>query len=170
MNNLVLKAQNHDKEAFSQLIKAYTASMYKVAIAILKNDDNAADAIGETILTCWEKLPELRREDYFKTWLIRILINKCNIIYNQNKRMAPLEEVQEMSSSDTLYEIEWLDTLDRLAPKYREVIVLYYGERFKIREISQILNISESLVKKRLVKARESISGFYSDRKEYRVI
>ena len=67
MDTLVHKAKQHDKEAFSQLMRLHTTAMYKVAKAILKNDDDAADAIQETALTCWEKINTLKKDKYFKT-------------------------------------------------------------------------------------------------------
>lgn len=57
------------------LIEQNTKSMYKVAKAILKNDEDVADALQDTILTCWEKIGTLEKNEFFKTWLIRILIN-----------------------------------------------------------------------------------------------
>lgn len=67
--------------------------MYKVAKAILKNDDDVADAMQETILTCWEKIDSLKKEDYFKTWMIRILINQCNSIYRKRKKLVLDERI-----------------------------------------------------------------------------
>ena len=78
---LVIQAKKHDKEAFVKLIEDNQASMYKAAIAILQNDEDAADAIQETILICWEKIGSLRHAGYFKTWLMRILIHQCYAIY-----------------------------------------------------------------------------------------
>ena len=69
--------------------------MYKVAKAILKNDDDVADAMQETILTCWEKIDSLKKEDYFKTWRIRILINQCNSIYRKRKKLVLDERIPE---------------------------------------------------------------------------
>ena len=77
MENLVKKAKSGDSNAFSQLIRMNTQSMYKVAWAYLKNDEDVADAISETILNCYEKLSTLKKDSYFKTWMIRILINNC---------------------------------------------------------------------------------------------
>lgn len=83
---LVLQAKKHDKEAFVKLVENYQVSMYKTAIAILQNDEDAADAIQETILICWEKIGSLRNAKFFKTWMTRILIHRCYAIYNENKR------------------------------------------------------------------------------------
>ena len=70
MENLVKKAKAGDSGAFAQLIKMNTQSMYKIAWAYLKNDEDAADAIQETILKCYEKLSTLKNDSYFKTWMI----------------------------------------------------------------------------------------------------
>ena len=79
MENLVKKAKSGDSGAFAQLIRMNTQSMYKVAWAYLKNDEDVADAIQETILKCYEKLSTLKKDSYFKTWMIRILINNFGI-------------------------------------------------------------------------------------------
>nr|WP_288742550.1 sigma factor [uncultured Mediterraneibacter sp.] len=78
MKSLVKRAQRGDDQAFVELIEENKQAMYKVAVGILKNDFDAADAIQESILTCYEKLRELKKAQYFKTWLLRILINNCN--------------------------------------------------------------------------------------------
>lgn len=83
-NLLVRKARRHDKDAFVKLMEQNGESMYKVAKAILKNDEDAADAMQETTLVCWEKIGMLREDRFFKTWMMRILINQCNAIYRQN--------------------------------------------------------------------------------------
>ena len=55
MNLLIRKARNHDRAAFQQLMEQEGNSMYKIAKAILKNDEDVADAMQETALACWEK-------------------------------------------------------------------------------------------------------------------
>ena len=84
MNLLVRKARRHDKDAFVKLMEQNGESMYKVGKPILKNDEDAADAMQETTLVCWEKTGMLREDRFFKTWMMRILINQCNAIYRQN--------------------------------------------------------------------------------------
>lgn len=164
MDILVQKAKRHDKDAFSQLIQDNTKAMYKVAIAILKNDEDAADAIQDTILSCWEKIHTLKKDEFFKTWLIRILINHCNAMYRQRTHFVAEEEVAEqMSIEHGFLNVEWREMLNNLDEKYRTVLVLYYAEGFKVREIAQILNIEESAVKARLSVAREKMEILYSE-------
>lgn len=162
MNLLVRKARRHDKDAFVKLMEQNGESMYKVAKAILKNDEDAADAMQETTLVCWEKIGMLREDRFFKTWMMRILINQCNAIYRQKRRTIPQDELPEGTDSTDEYEnVEWQMMLDILDKKYRTVIVLYYVEGFKIKEIASILETTESTVKNRLAAARKQMEGIY---------
>lgn len=167
MNILVQKAKKHDKEAFAELMEQNGKSMYKVAIAILKNDADVADAMQETILTCWEKIGALKKDDFFKTWVIRILINKCNVIYKQKKNLISDEMLPETAAwEDDYANVEWMELLKYLEEKYRVVIILYYVEGFKVKEIAEILEVSESAVKGRMVSARQKMEKLYqSERK-----
>ena len=158
MDILIQRAKKHDKEAFVMLMKSNEKSMYKVAKAILKNDEDVADAMQETVLTCWEKMHTLKKNEYFKTWLIRILISKCNDTYRQKKRFVPEEHCPERQVFEEGFAtVEWRSLLKFLEEKYRTVIILYYVEGFKVREIADILDVSESTVKARMVTARRKI-------------
>jgi RNA polymerase sigma factor (sigma-70 family) len=77
MDKLIKEAKKGNPDAFTQLIQMQMQNMYKTARALLNNDEDVADAMSETVLTCWEKLKQLKHENYFRTWMTRILINKC---------------------------------------------------------------------------------------------
>lgn len=158
MDILIQKAKKHDKEAFATLMKDSEKSMYKVAKAILKNDEDVADAMQETALTCWEKIHTLKKNKYFKTWLIRILISKCNDLYRHKKRFVSGNSCPEQQIFEEGFAtVEWKSLLKFLEKKYRTIIILYYVEGFKVREIAKILDVSESTVKARMVTARQKI-------------
>lgn len=160
---LVLKAKRHDKEAFSELMRQQKMSMYKVAKAILKNEEDIADAIQDTILDCWEKIHTLRKPEYFRTWLTRILINNCNVIYNQRAKVVLDNKICIEGVSDNDFaNIEWQEMMNCLNEKQRIVVELYYVERFKVKEIAEILHIGQSAVKGRLQSARKSLEAYYS--------
>lgn len=74
MKSLVKKAMAGNKDAFAQLMEMNAQSMYKVARAYFTSDADVADAISDTVLICFEQLDTLRKPEYFKTWMIRILI------------------------------------------------------------------------------------------------
>ena len=94
-DDLVKRAKRHESEAFTELMQLYMTDMYKVAYAILMNDEDAADAIGDTILICWEKMNQLVKIRYFKTWMTRILINKCYDIRKKNQNLICLDEYED---------------------------------------------------------------------------
>ncbi len=69
---LIQKAKMGNTDAFTELMKLQMQTMYRTAKAILMNDEDVSDAIQETLLTCWEKLNELKTDRYFKTWMTKI--------------------------------------------------------------------------------------------------
>ena len=160
---LVLQAQRRDKDAFVTLIGLYRETMYQIAYAILKNNEDAADAMQDTILICWEKIDTLRHARYFKTWLIRILINRCNRLYSQRSRTTDLNEGTFSSvSPDPASRVEWQEMMQQLTDNQRIVVELYYAQQFKIHEIADILDITPSAVKNRLHTARKVLKQYIS--------
>lgn len=156
MKNLVKQAKRGNKDAFSELIQINKVNMYKVARAILYNDEDVSDAIQDTILICWEKLNTLKNNEYFKTWMTRILINNCYKIINMNAKELPHCYADELFANDLGIEnAEWKDCLEYMEEKYRIMIILYYVQGYKVREIAKILDLKETTVKDRLKKARE---------------
>ena len=92
LEELICRARAGDGEAFTVLMESQKQTLYKVARSYLRSDADAADAIGDTVLSCWEKLSTLRQPEYFRTWLVRILVRKCQDILRQRGRVVPLEE------------------------------------------------------------------------------
>ena len=164
MKTLIKKAQHKDADAFVELMQENMKDMYKVARAILSNDEDAADAIQDTILACWEKIHTLKQEDCFKTWLTRILINNCNLILRKKRKLVLDDSIMDMQAGcecDGYENTEWKEMLGCVDEKYRVIIILYYVEGFKIREIGEILHESESAVKRRLASARKQMELAY---------
>ena len=108
---LVYKAKERDPNAFTSLMDGQIQGMYKIARSILQNDEDVADAIQETILTCWEKLETLRVNHYFKTWMTRILINHCYTILRQNRKVAYMDQLPEVQTEFDNHEFEWQEAL-----------------------------------------------------------
>ena len=160
MNELVNQAKKGDPDAFTELMRSQMQNMYKAARAILNRDEDVADAISDTILACWEHLGSLKQAGYFRTWMTRILLNKCNDILRKRKQMVWMDEIPETPDVDDGFEnSEWKEALNSLAENFRLVVMLYYIEGFKTSEISQILDIPEGTVRSRLARGREQLAG-----------
>lgn len=67
MTDLVKRAKKGDKEAFILLMDHHRQMLYNTALLVLHREDDALDAIQDTILACWENLPSLQKDRYFKT-------------------------------------------------------------------------------------------------------
>lgn len=155
---LVKRAQQGDKDAFMKLMDAQMQTMYKLAWSYLKNAEDVADMIQDTILTCYEKIPTLREEQYFKTWMMKILINHCKNLLKKKNRTVHMEILPEGTFVEQEYnKREWNQMLDQLDEKYRTILLLYYLENFNTREISQILDMNENTVRVRLKRGRDKL-------------
>lgn len=158
MDNLIQRAKEKDADAFVMLMQRQMQGMYKTAWAMLGNDEDVADVMQETILTCYEKIGQLKTDAYFHTWLIRILINKCHDILRRKSRVQFVKEPLEIPVMDEAYEnAEWKEVLMALDEKYRVTVLLYYIEGFSTADISKILGVSESAVRSRLSRARKQL-------------
>lgn len=169
MELLIKKAQNGDKEAFISIINEHLQMMYKVAKTRLSSEEDIGDAIQETILSAYKSICVLKNTSYFKTWLIKILINKCNDIILKNKKVIYVEDYYESIENEDLLEakvsieenIVFNETLNSLDESYKTVIVLYYVSGFNTREISEILKEKEGTIKSRLSRARQKLKEIY---------
>jgi len=154
MEKLVKKAKKGDAEAFIALMEQNRQSMIRIAFAYLGNEEDVADAMQETILSAFEKLDTLRRAEYFRTWLIRILINQCIAMRRHRSRTVPMNEAEEASQFyDFSTDLEFNDLLKTL-PKDSQ---MYYGEQFSIGEIAQLLHMKENTVKSKIHRGREQL-------------
>ena len=162
MTDLIKKAIHGDADAFLELMDVNSLAMYKVAKGILGNDDDVADAVQNTILTCFEKLNTLKKPRYFKTWMIRILINECNKILNHYRKFNWDEEIPLIGQMDmSIAEFEFKEMLGRIDAPYRIILLLYYVEGFRISEIAEILDLNKNTVKTRLSRGRQQAKKEY---------
>ncbi|WRP07229.1 sigma-70 family RNA polymerase sigma factor [Rossellomorea aquimaris] len=162
-NKLIRKAKKGHHPSFIKLMKQYEQSMYRVAKGILKKDQDCADAIQETILICYKKIPDLKEEHYFKTWLIRILIHECYSLLNKRKKVIPVWECHEWENTEFDLKLSVQEAVSSLKDSLRTVTTLYYFEDLSIKEIADIVNIPEGTVKSRLSTARQKLMTFLEE-------
>lgn len=186
LKELVEKAKEGDKDAFVRLIEINKTSMYKTAFSILKNDEDVADAIQDAVMAAFLNIRGLRNNAYFKTWLTKILINKCKDIIRDHKKYVLEEEyIKNISSSDdevynsmsSVYEElngnidmnfneNMNEYLSKLDDKYRVILLLFYGEDFEIKEIAQIMDMNVNTVKSRLKRGRNQLKKLMTEQEK----
>lgn len=163
--NLVEEAKLGNNEAFEQLIEENKLKMYKVAKSILKNEDDVCGAIQNALMSAYTNLNKLQNNQFFSTWLIRILINKSYDIVNKNQKLySNVTDIDEYNTNENLksfdsYNSESLveNVLTKIDEDLKTITVLYYYNDYSVNEIAMILDIPEGTVKSRLSRARSKI-------------
>lgn len=162
MDILVKRAKRGDSEAFIALIEECKMTLSRVALGYLKNEEDAADVIQDAILDAYEHIGSLKKDGYFKTWLVRILINRCAKFYRENRRRICLEDYGGVAACDTgNADVEFRELLQMLPDDSRLIFQLYFGEQFTTREIAQILGMKENTVKSRLHRGKEQLRASF---------
>ena len=147
------------KEELGNMILNNKNSFYRIAKTILTEDVDCADAISAAIVNAFSHIDALQKDKYAKTWFVRILINECYSILRQAVRVVncdPGDMLQYTEESAEDYS-DLYQAMQRLPEGVGIVITLYYMEGYHIREIADMLGISQSAVKNRLLRGRKSL-------------
>lgn len=153
---LVREAQAGDKDAFAALLRENEQRMYKVARSFLSCEDDIADIMQESVLQAYLHMSDLKQPAYFRTWLIRIVINQCKSMLAKQRKVICVDQMKEQGYEQPEYDkIAFEDLMDQLDSKYRQIMLLYYGEGYSIAEISDLLGMKQSTVCSRLARGRK---------------
>ena len=166
---LVAQAIAGDDDAFLALMLTHKEALYLTALAYLKNKEDALEAVQEVTFRAYEKIHSLKKPEYAKTWLVRIMMNYCRDALHKQKRLLLNENLvmqQGFSEDYTYLEVE--EALVRLTDEQRELIHLKYLQDIKIKEIAEMTATPESTVKTRLYKALKVLRSFIEEKGEIR--
>lgn len=140
-----------------ELVLKYSNMLYKICIVMLCNEQDAKDAIQDTFCRYLEKRPDFANEEHAKAWLIRVASNICRDMLRLRSRhpKISIDDLSNCLAAPTQRDV--LTELMELPPKQKVVIYLHYVDGYGVKEIADILKITESAVKKRLQRGRESL-------------
>lgn len=144
------------------LISEYQEMLYRVAKSRLDSEEDVCDAVQNTLISAYRALPTLKNEKYFKTWLVKILINKCNnLYYKPEKYDVSFENIEyhkviPMEDFTNNFGIDYL--INSLSKEEQTILTLYYSEGYTEKEISKILNIKYATVRTKIRRAKEKIA------------
>ncbi|SFA98571.1 sigma-70 family RNA polymerase sigma factor [Clostridium frigidicarnis] len=155
----VTLAKKGSKEAFASIIRKNEKTMYRVAKNYLSRNEDILDAMSAATLKAFEKINTLNKEGYFKTWLIRILINECLMIIRKsnNEVLENDELVLNKGYKDSYENIDLKRALELLPKSIRIILTLYYYEDFSVKDIAGALDMNENTVKTKLKRGREKL-------------
>lgn len=169
MEELVFKAMQDDDTAYSELISSIQNDLYRVAQARLNNHEDVNDALQQTVIYAYRNIKQLREPKYFKTWIIKILINECNKIYQQNYKKINIfnrllnKNIEQESSFDDYANIDekvdFENILNKLNYEERICIVLFYNSGYSAIEIADILHSNENTIRSKIARAKVKIKN-----------
>ncbi len=175
---LVRRCQSDDPDAhepaFRELFERYRDRVYNTAFRVVGNASDAADVSQEVFLTIFRKIAEFQFNSRFFTWLYRITVN---LSIDRRRRLAALpptvgesgsegllagiEDTVESETQD-LADLEFIErrvqqSISRLSPKLRAIVVLRYIEGLAYGDIAEVMNCSIGTVKSRLNRAHRNL-------------
>lgn len=149
---LIEAAKRGDKKAFESIVQKYHNELYYTALGIVRSGWDALDICQDTFLKVFSSLDTLKDTSKFRSWMNRILINKCNDHFRKNKRVTVVEYIENEGFLEEGKEenIDLLRALSSLKDETRVVLTLRYFQDLPIKEIASIVDIPEGTVKSRL--------------------
>ena len=155
----VKRAKRGDKEAFCNLIRINKIALYRVAKSILNNEDDIEDAVSEAVLKAYKNIKTLKHEEFFKTWVIRIVINESNNLYKKRIKEISVdkEHFENIEINDDYRDLSLYNAINSLDDDLRTTTILFYFEDMKYKDIAKVLNVKEGTIKSRLSRAKEKL-------------
>lgn len=170
---LVQKSRNGDADAFAKLYSLVYKDLYRVALFNLNNQHDASDAVSETVLDAFSSIKNLRNEDAFKGWIMKILTAK---IKNKQKEYVQIKNDQlsldDLDDTDTelSYEInysggELAEDFKKLDKDERLVLSLSVVSGYKSEEIAKMTGMNANTVRSKAARAKLKLKELITGRK-----
>ena len=184
----LMALKSGDPTEFARLVDAYSGPVYRLALKMLSDPQDAEDVLQETFIKALRHLPEFEGRSSLSTWLYRIAVNEALMLVRKHKPdiVSVDEEVNTAEGErEPLQIIDWcclpeeellsaetrrfLDkAIDRLPTLLQVVFLLRDVEGLSVKETAEALDLSESAVKTRLLRARlrlrEILTGYFGER------
>ncbi|MBN1337101.1 MAG: sigma-70 family RNA polymerase sigma factor [Deltaproteobacteria bacterium] len=165
----VCSAGRGDEAARAWIVRTYTPLVHRFSLRMLGNEEDARDATQETMVKVLRHLDRYDPSRRFATWVFGIARNTCIDEHRRRLRRRTSPEVETVDPADGAFErtereqraARLLAALQRLPPRYREILLLYHFELLKYREIADILHLPLGTVMNRIFRARSRLRELY---------
>jgi RNA polymerase sigma-70 factor (ECF subfamily) len=160
--SLILKG---DTALYRHLVDRYAKMSFAVAYRIVKNSEDSQDIVQDAFIAAYENLKNFKGESKFSTWLYIILANKALAFKNKQKYFEEIEDIGKQEEEyneelDIATEELLKGSLKILNDKERLIIDLFYYQDQSIKEISQIIRVTEVNVKVILHRGRKKMNDY----------
>jgi RNA polymerase sigma-70 factor, ECF subfamily len=159
--DLIVQAQHGDHDAFASLARAAVPRLQRTARLILRDEDDAADAVQDALTTAWLDIRALREPAGFDGWLYRLLVRACYRMAGRQRRQGALRvavaALPQPAQGDSSSAVALRDQLDRglrrLPAEQRAVLVVHHYLQLRDDEAARVLGIPAGTFKSRLSRA-----------------
>lgn len=168
-SNLALRARYGDTQAFSELYSSVWHDLYRYAYYVLGNKQDAEDAVQECALEAYKSLRSLKDENAFKGWIFSILYRACKrkikyIIKHKSDSYEPDNPDKLNNSDEDMSEaILLMDSVGKLNPEDRLILMLSVVCGYKGSEIAKYLNKPAGTVRSRLSRALNALKAYMKE-------
>ncbi|RZT89011.1 RNA polymerase RpoE-like sigma-24 subunit [Pseudonocardia sediminis] len=163
-NWLVGQAASGDIDAYEVLVRRHRNRIYRIALRMLSNPDDAEDVAQDVVIQLWTALAGFAGDSSFTTWLYRIVVNRCLNVIRQRRPTRPILETDPPPTAGTDEQVvarqraaAAVAAIGDLPPELRAVLVLHQIEGLTYQEVATILNVSEPTVRGRLHRGRRRL-------------
>ena len=147
-----------DKNAFSALAERYRDMVYRIALNQHRNVQDAEDTMQEVLLKLYLRKESFADDKHARHWLIRVTLNHCRSVWRSPwKKHVSLEELSQSIPFSTCRDSDLFLSVMALPERYRTVLYLFYYEDLSVREIAELMGLSETAVTSRLSRARKRL-------------
>ena len=144
-----------NKKDFTTRISKVKVKMYNTALLYLGSESDAMDAVDEAVYKAYKSLKSLKHEEFFETWIIRILINECKKEIRRKKRIFVTDSIEDDFESFNYDVLPLNEAIHKLSDDLKSIIILRYFDDLTLAEVSQVLDIPQGTV---VSKQRKALS------------
>ena len=168
---LIIKAQAGDVDSFHEIVTIYDSRIMTLTLQIAQNKEDAEDIYQETFVKVFKNISKFRFESDIYTWIYRIAVNTA---YNYKRKHSKIKSIEPKQDDDYNF-LDWVydpqsdddnreeliaainRSLVKLSRQQRTVFIMKHIQQLKIKDIANILDLSDGTVKKYLFRAMEKM-------------
>ncbi len=156
------------EQAYTDAVRRNSQRVFLIALSFTRNRADAEDAMQNVFLKLWKHREKLEDRTHIDKWLTRVTVNECRSLLRSRRDVVSYEEIEELCAAPSFSrEQDLLCEVLQLPKDQRTVIHLFYYEELSVREIAELLHLTQGAVKKRLSRAREALRNRLKEDSEY---
>lgn len=156
------------EQACTDAVQRNSQRVFLIALSFTRNRADAEDVMQDVFLKLWKHREKLEDATHIDKWLARVTVNECRSLLRARRDAVSYEEIEELCAAPSFSrEQNLLYAVLQLPKNQRTAVHLYYYEELSVREIAELLHITQAAVKKRLSRARETLRARLKEENEY---